>query len=444
MTQPGSATRQHVVGAPTADAASAPRVDAADPWVVDIVPVGIRRRRAHESIATVADASFGTRALAGLDGSVSWPALFAAGMYTGDDVPELLAGPVWTTVKARLDPPWEESVRVDLRHGIVRHRWDLGDASIELRRFMSAADCGVAVQRVDGPIGALEVSEPLVRPEQHGETSVTSALIGGAEVMTVRDSRSGAAIAAAAHDEVRDTSSSRTVVRVVGLGAGEAAGAPGVAAERLRFARATGPAELTRRHRAAWDRRWERCGTWFPVRSDLERAVRFATFHLLCAGSGAERETAIGVRGLTGTAYRGHVFWDTDVFVVPALSAIAPDAAGRALDYRWARLGPARARARSEGRRGARFPWESAAGGEEATPRMGPTICMETASPSGPAISRSTSRRTSPGPSATTSRWTGDDDYLVSHGHRPARRRPPATGRRASRPTRTRRCICGG
>ena len=47
-----------------------------------------------------------------------------------------------------------------------------------------------------------------------------------------------------------------------------------------------------------------------------------------------EEEVAIGARGLTGTAYRGHVFWDTDVFVVPALSAIAPDGARRSLEYR--------------------------------------------------------------------------------------------------------------
>ena len=409
----------------TADAVVDRRADSSNRWVVDIAPLDGWPRRACESIATVADASFGARGLTGLDGSVSWPALFAAGVYTGDDIPELLAGPVWTSLEARLDGPWTESVQLDLRHGIVRQRWDLDGREIVLRRFLSGADAGVGVQRVDGPIGLVETSEPLLRPEQRPETSVTSGLIGGVEVMTVRDPRSGATIAAAAHDEVNDASSSRSIVRLVGIGSGGAALAQTLAADRLRRARLTGAAALAQRHRSAWDRRWERCGTWFPDRADLERAVRFANFHLLCAGStGSEpdgavgsppAESAIGARGTTGTAYRGHVFWDTDVFVVPALSAIAPDGARRSLEYRWARLGQARARARSEGRRGARFPWESAADGAEVTPttahdlrgnllpiRTGDLEIHITAD-----IAWAVGNHVE---------WTGDDAFLATHG----------------------------
>ena len=80
---------------------------------------------------------------------------------------------------------------------------------------------------------------------------------------------------------------------------------------------------------------------------------------------------AIGARGLTGTAYRGHVFWDTDVFVLPALAALAPGAARAALTYRSNRLASARARALAEGRSGARFPWESADIGDDVTPAEG-------------------------------------------------------------------------
>ena len=65
------------------------------------------------------------------------------------------------------------------------------------------------------------------------------------------------------------------------------------------------------------------------------------------------------------------MFWDTDVFVVPALAAMAPALARSALGYRTARIEAAMARARREGRRGARFPWESANDGDEVTPTEG-------------------------------------------------------------------------
>ena len=40
-------------------------------------------------------------------------------------------------------------------------------------------------------------------------------------------------------------------------------------------------------------------------------------------------EAAVGARGLTGRAYRGHVFWDSDVYVLPFLAATHPAAARR-------------------------------------------------------------------------------------------------------------------
>ena len=52
-------------------------------------------------------------------------------------------------------------------------------------------------------------------------------------------------------------------------------------------------------------------------------AARFAVFHLLVAAA-PDSDAAVGARGLTGHAYDGHVFWDADVFVLPALAAIRP------------------------------------------------------------------------------------------------------------------------
>ncbi|MEU9836474.1 glycosyl hydrolase family 65 protein [Streptosporangium sp. NPDC048047] len=82
-------------------------------------------------------------------------------------------------------------------------------------------------------------------------------------------------------------------------------------------------------------------------------------------------EAAVSARGLSGGAYGGHVFWDADVFVLPALVSMHPAAARAMVAYRLGRLGPARARAATLGCAGARFPWESAATGDDVTPAIG-------------------------------------------------------------------------
>ena len=96
-------------------------------------------------------------------------------------------------------------------------------------------------------------------------------------------------------------------------------------------------------------------------------AIRFALFHLMAsvADSG---EAAVGARGLTGTGYRGHVFWDADTFVLPFLAATHPASARAMLEYRLRRLPAAIEAARAVGRAGARFPWESARTGRDVTP----------------------------------------------------------------------------
>jgi trehalose/maltose hydrolase-like predicted phosphorylase len=103
--------------------------------------------------------------------------------------------------------------------------------------------------------------------------------------------------------------------------------------------------------------------------AELTRGVRFALFSLM-ASVRDDGEAAVGARGLSGPGYRGHVFWDADVFVLPFLAATHPPAARAILEYRLQRLPAARTAARELNREGARFPWESAATGEDVTPRL--------------------------------------------------------------------------
>ena len=95
----------------------------------------------------------------------------------------------------------------------------------------------------------------------------------------------------------------------------------------------------------------------------LQQAVRFGLFHVLQAGARSERR-AIGAKGLTGPGYDGHAFWDTEGFVLPLLTYIAPHAAADVLRWRHSILGQARDRARTLGLAGAAFPWRTIHGEE--------------------------------------------------------------------------------
>ena len=140
------------------------------------------------------------------------------------------------------------------------------------------------------------------------------------------------------------------------------------ALERLAAVERAGFDRLLAEHRQAWARLWLDAEVTIEGDADDQLTARFAVFHLLAAAAD-DGEAAVGARGLTGPAYGGHVFWDADVFVLPALAAIRPSAARAMLDYRIRRLPAARAAANAAGRRGARFPWESAGDGSDVTPQ---------------------------------------------------------------------------
>jgi alpha,alpha-trehalose phosphorylase len=94
-----------------------------------------------------------------------------------------------------------------------------------------------------------------------------------------------------------------------------------------------------------------------------QQAVRFGLFHVLQASARAERR-AIPGKGLTGTGYDGHAFWDTEGFVLPLLTYTAPGAAADALRWRMSTIDLARARAEELDLKGASFPWRTIHGEE--------------------------------------------------------------------------------
>ena len=91
-----------------------------------------------------------------------------------------------------------------------------------------------------------------------------------------------------------------------------------------------------------------------------------------CAAPSKDDIVSIGAKTLSGFGYRGHVFWDTEIFILPFFSLTQPELAKNMLMYRWHTLPGARRKAAKNGFRGAQFSWESAATGDEVTPTWVP------------------------------------------------------------------------
>lgn len=123
-----------------------------------------------------------------------------------------------------------------------------------------------------------------------------------------------------------------------------------------------------RRHVRRWRRRWRKADIRIDGPEDDQRAVRFAVFHLLAACPPRDPTVSIAAKGLTGEGYRGHVFWDAEVFMLPMLEWTAPGAARRLLEYRLHTLDGARRKAQASGYQGAMFAWESTDTGDETCP----------------------------------------------------------------------------
>jgi alpha,alpha-trehalose phosphorylase len=96
---------------------------------------------------------------------------------------------------------------------------------------------------------------------------------------------------------------------------------------------------------------------------EIQQAIRFNLFHILQASARAE-ETGVPAKGLTGQAYEGHYFWDTEIYLLPFLTYTCPRVARNLLAFRYKMLPQARARARELGHRGAMFPWRTISGEE--------------------------------------------------------------------------------
>jgi Glycosyl hydrolase family 65 central catalytic domain/Glycosyl hydrolase family 65, C-terminal domain len=345
-----------------------PSVDEDSAWTVRVTGADRLSPRAVESLFTVGAAGFATRGSVEEPTGQSVPLTLAAGTYQGSGPGQhLLPGPRWTGLD--IEPAPGGNIRMlDLHTGVLfREEESANGPPMRSLRFASLTLPGVVALRAEASVGRLRAGSPFRPPRDARMTRGRMqdrhwARVGG---------DGGPGIAAVAWQRLGRDGDTRTVERVAAYvadprrppalsGAQEMASAAG----RLGFE------QVLAKHRAAWAQRWEAVDVRIPDDPAAQLAIRYALFQLWC-NTGRHDELAVGARGLSGTGYAGHVFWDADVFVLPALVSIDPAAARAMVRYRLRRLGAAKARARAAGRDGARFPWESAVTGEDVTPLSG-------------------------------------------------------------------------
>ncbi len=145
-------------------------------------------------------------------------------------------------------------------------------------------------------------------------------------------------------------------------------------------------------HVAEWGRYWQNSDVLIDGDELAQKALRFTTYHVLISAPRHDEHVSIGAKTLSGPGYKGHVFWDTELFIVPLLTLTQPRLARNLLMYRYHTLQGARNKAKEGGYEGAMYAWESTDTGEETTPRW-----------------------TNPAPDGSRIRiWTGDSEQHIS------------------------------
>ncbi|MFZ4778782.1 MAG: glycosyl hydrolase family 65 protein, partial [Terrimicrobiaceae bacterium] len=131
-------------------------------------------------------------------------------------------------------------------------------------------------------------------------------------------------------------------------------------------ARKAGYPALLNAHRAAWDLRWEDADIQIEGDKDSQFALRYSLYHLLAISPPPDKSLSIPARGLSGQVYKGAIFWDTEMFMLPFFLAAEPETARNLLLYRFRTLDGARRKAREYGYEGAFYAWESQETGDDA------------------------------------------------------------------------------
>ena len=406
----------------------------------------------HASLFTIGNGHLGTRGSFEEGFADQEPATFIHGLFVTPPgrLPVLGAVPEWTGVAITVDgepfrldlrSPAGFERRLDLRTGVLTRTvvWrgaDTGVLKAVFRRTASMDDPGLVAldvtftamtepliitletgldSTVAGPDGALW------RTTAWDQIDATSLMLSARSIddahdLTVRCRVSGIEAATMVddprHPRLRatftlDPGHRRTITKVVRYDV------PG--SQNRGLPEVSDLDDVVAASATHWGRRWAASRVDLDGDPPSELALRFAAFHLIAASPPREVAGSIGARLLSGYGYRHHVFWDTDIYVVPYLTVTQPDLALTHLRYRHRGLPGARRKAASHGRRGAFYAWEAADTGDEVTPLWGQ---MPNGEPIRIRTGEIQDHITACVAWATDHyrRWSGDDDFMRRRG----------------------------
>ncbi len=382
------------MGAPSGQSARRVRMPAEltpDPaWT--LIEEGFTLAREHEveSLFAIGNGYVGSRGSLAEGSPLSAPATFVAGVFDSDagSVPGLARLTDWTRLSLTVDG---DPLRLnhgqnlhhcrilDMRQGMFWREWrrqDRGGRVTRLTevRLASLADRHILVQSMaltaENYSGTVTIDAtvpgPLTLTTDRGITVV----------MAVRTRLADCRGKGAGSTELPDHPLSIEIRlgetcrldRVVAISTSRDTGEPLEAASRRAGRAIQDVGQVMAGHRDAWLTRWSASELRIDGDPAAQRALRFAIYHLSSAATPEDDRASIGARGLSGTAYKGHVFWDTDIFMLPFFIVTYPEAARALVTYRHHTLAGARAKAARLGYRGALYAWESTDSGEEVTP----------------------------------------------------------------------------
>jgi hypothetical glycosyl hydrolase len=128
---------------------------------------------------------------------------------------------------------------------------------------------------------------------------------------------------------------------------------------------------LLEKSACAWQEFWQKKGIEIQSTDEFDQtAMDFALYHMEIMTPAHDERFSVGAKGLTGEGYKGHIFWDTEIFIAPFHLYTEPETAKKLLRYRYLHLEQAKEKAVQNGYKGALFPWESALTGKEETPEF--------------------------------------------------------------------------
>lgn len=441
-------------------------------WSLKEYPFHPERLRHYETIFTIGNGYLGTRASfeEGYEGAT--PATMIHGIFNHSpkmSIPELVNAPDWTPIRITIDgtpfslitksndalkPPnglvlgYERKLHMDcaLLRRVVLFRATTGaSVRIVFERFASLANQHLMVQRVH--ITAID-GEPEIELEAALNGAVTNAGMPhwGQMIATADDkqisldgktNQSAYQVAMASQlnspapvqtqaNGMRPTATTRLKLgkdaevsfeKITAIFTSRDSKTPLEDAQKTaETAAKAGYESLFAEHCAEWDKYWDAADIQIDGDEEAQLRLRFTTYHILIAAPAKDENASIGAKTLSGLGYKGHVFWDTELFMLPPFTLTIPQLARNMLMYRYHRLAGARQKAQENGFEGAMFPWESTDTGVETTPQWSDPF------PDGTRLRIWTGDNEQ---HISTDiayavlqywRWTGEDDFLVNYG----------------------------